>query len=237
MSMRYQAGFLTASYFPLQVPNAPTIGTLSTGGSVSFTAPSNVGGGAITGYTAVATDTSSGATVTTTGASSPIAISGLTDGNTYTAKVFATNAFGAGPLSAASNSATIVSGGQQAYTTAGTYSWVAPSGVTSVSVVMVGGGGGANSDGGNGGGGGALGYKNNLTVTPGSSYSVVVGAGGIGTNGAGTVGGSGGTSSFQVGGDTYTAGGGLGGSNGSPPVSGGTRSINTDGGGSGANGI
>ena len=31
--------------------------------------------------------------------------------------------------------------GQQAYTTAGTYSWVAPAGVTSVSVVCVGGGG------------------------------------------------------------------------------------------------
>ena len=33
--------------------------------------------------------------------------------------------------------------GQQAYTTAGTYSWVCPAGVTSVSVVAVGGGGGA----------------------------------------------------------------------------------------------
>ena len=57
--------------------------------------------------------------------------------------------------------------GQQAYTTAGTYSWVAPSGVTSISVVAVGGGGRA-------GGGGGLGYKNNITVTPGNSYSVVI---------------------------------------------------------------
>lgn len=32
--------------------------------------------------------------------------------------------------------------GQEAYTTPGTYSWVAPSGVTSVCVVCVGGGGG-----------------------------------------------------------------------------------------------
>ena len=31
--------------------------------------------------------------------------------------------------------------GQQAYTTAGTYTWVAPGGVSSVSVVAVGGGG------------------------------------------------------------------------------------------------
>ena len=111
MSMRYQAGVLTASYFPLKTPDAPTIGTASqplTGAiSTTFTAPSNVGGGAITGYTAVATDSSSGATFTGTGASSPITVSGLTTGNTYTVKVFATNAFGAGPLSGASNSVTM----------------------------------------------------------------------------------------------------------------------------------
>ena len=35
-----------------------------------------------------------------------------------------------------------VAPGQQAYTSAGSYSWVAPAGVTSVSVVAVGGGGG-----------------------------------------------------------------------------------------------
>ena len=57
MSFRYpKGGFITAFYDPLQVPNAPTIGT-ATGGdaeaSVAFTAPSNVGGSAITSYTAV----------------------------------------------------------------------------------------------------------------------------------------------------------------------------------------
>jgi predicted phage tail protein len=109
MSMRYQAGVLTASYFPLKVPNAPTIGTATAGNasaSVTFTAPSNVGGGAITGYVAVATNTSSGATVTGTGASSPVTVSGLTNGNSYTVKVAAVNAYGTGPLSAASNSVT-----------------------------------------------------------------------------------------------------------------------------------
>lgn len=57
--------------------------------------------------------------------------------------------------------------GQQAYTTAGTYSWVAPTGVTSVSVVTVGAGDNASQ-------GGALAYKNNITVIPGNSYTVVV---------------------------------------------------------------
>lgn len=71
----------------------------------------------------------------------------------------------------------IVPAGQQAYTTAGTYSWTCPAGVTSVSVVCVGGGGG-NAGGGASAGGGGLGYKNNISVTPGSSYTVVVGAGG-----------------------------------------------------------
>ncbi len=70
--------------------------------------------------------------------------------------------------------------GQQAYTSAGTYTWTAPVGVTSVSVVAIGGGGcayllGASSGG--GGGGGGLGWKNNITVVPGQSYTVVVGAG------------------------------------------------------------
>ena len=69
--------------------------------------------------------------------------------------------------------------GQLAYTTAGTYSWTAPAGVTSVSVVAVGGGGGGGyqwSSG--GGGGGGLGWKNNISVTPGQTYEVVVGAAG-----------------------------------------------------------
>jgi hypothetical protein len=69
--------------------------------------------------------------------------------------------------------------GQVAYTTAGTYSWTAPAGVTSVSVVAVGGGGGGGyqwSSG--GGGGGGLGWKNNISVTPGQTYTLVVGAAG-----------------------------------------------------------
>ena len=62
----------------------------------------------------------------------------------------------------------VVVQGQQAYTTAGTYSWTAPAGVTSVSVVCVGSGGNV------GQGAGALAYKNNIAVTPGASYTVVV---------------------------------------------------------------
>ena len=70
--------------------------------------------------------------------------------------------------------------GQQAYTTAGTYTWTAPENVTSVSVVCVGGGASGYTASGYavGGGGGGLGWKNNISVTPGQTYTVVVGQGG-----------------------------------------------------------
>ena len=62
--------------------------------------------------------------------------------------------------------------GSQSFTTGGTFSWVAPTGVTSVSVVAVGGRGSCFTYGFAGSG---LGYKNNYSVTPGCSYSVQVG--------------------------------------------------------------
>jgi len=164
-------------------PGAPTIGTATdaaTGGAVSvtFSAPSCTGSNAITGYTA----TSTPSCITGTAASSPVIVSGLTNGTAYTFKVKATNGAGTGPESAASNSATptLPVVGQDAYITPGSYSWVAPAGVTSISVVAVGSGGNTGSgicpNNGGGGGGGGLGYKNNYSVTPGSSYCVVVGA-------------------------------------------------------------
>ncbi|NBX50879.1 hypothetical protein EBT25_13355, partial [bacterium] len=68
---------------------------------------------------------------------------------------------------------------EKSFTSPGTYSWIAPSGVTSVCVVCVG-AGGSGSSWYAGGGGGGLGWKNNITVVPGNSYTVVVGAGGAG---------------------------------------------------------
>ena len=109
--------------------------------------------------------------------------------------------------------------GQQAYTTAGTYTWVAPAGVTLISVVVVGAGGGGTSNT-KGGGGGALIYKNNISVTPGASYTVVVGSGGNAS--------AGGNSSITVSGTSYSAGGGT-------LSAGGTMGANRDGGGDGGN--
>ena len=90
------------------VPQAPTIGTATDGGtgttvSVAFTAGAT-GGSAITGFTA----TSSPGSITGTGGSSPITVSGLTTGTAYTFTVTATNANGTSAASAASNSVTPV---------------------------------------------------------------------------------------------------------------------------------
>jgi len=73
--------------------------------------------------------------------------------------------------------------GQELFTETGVSTWTCPANVTSISAVCVGGGGGGagGGAGGPGGGGGGLGYKNNLTVTPGETYYVLVGRGGART--------------------------------------------------------
>jgi len=112
------------------------------------------------------------------------------------------------------STATLPQSGDVAYVTTGTYSWTAPAGVTSVSVVAVGGGGGGGyqwSSG--GGGGGGLGWKNNIAVTPGTSYTVVVGQGGPSTANATNVGAAGGTSYFISTSVVAGYGGGQGGPN------------------------
>lgn len=82
--------------------------------------------------------------------------------------------------------------GSTEYMSPGTYSWVAPANVTSVSVVCVGGGAGAvsvvndntsiysNDHVYYSGAGGGLGWKNNISVVPGNTYTVVVGNAGQG---------------------------------------------------------
>ena len=108
MSMRYAAGFISAFYNPLKNPNAPTIGTATAGSgsvSVAFTAPSNVGGSAITSYIATAKRTSDGVLFTASGASSPITVTGLS-AVAFTATVVAVNSYGPSASSAASNSVT-----------------------------------------------------------------------------------------------------------------------------------
>jgi len=178
MSMRYQAGIVLPGYNALKVANAPTIGTATAGtsgcASVTFTAPACTGGGAISGYTVFANC----GIYTASGASSPLVVTGLTSGGSYTFKTIATNVYGPSFPSAASNSITAAVVTCATYTTAGTFSWVAPSGVTSVAVVTVGGGGNTGfvpTGGYPAGGGGALAYANSITVIISSNDSGIIG--------------------------------------------------------------
>ena len=70
----------------------------------------------------------------------------------------------------------------QNYASYGTFTWIAPTGVTSVKVQCWGPGGNGGSQSSypaaGGGGGGAYAVRNSATVVPGTQYSVVVGAGG-----------------------------------------------------------
>ncbi|SDE12230.1 Fibronectin type III domain-containing protein [Pricia antarctica] len=90
------------------VPGIPTIGT-ATGGNgqatVTFTAPENSGGLEITGYTV----TSNPGGITATGTDSPISVTGLTNGTSYTFTVTATNSMGTSAESSVSNSVIPVS--------------------------------------------------------------------------------------------------------------------------------
>ena len=129
--------------------------------------------------------------------------------------------------------------GNQTFTSSGTSTFTVPAGVTSVAVVCVGAGGKSGiGNSGQAGGGGALAYKNNITVTPGSTATVTVGAPG---NHSGNQGNSGGLSKFTYNGVDYAIAGGGGGGNGNGesggnPGAGGQPSGSYDGGGNGGNG-
>jgi uncharacterized protein (TIGR02145 family) len=94
------------------VPGAPTNVVATTGNttaSVAFTAPTNNGGSVITGYTV----RSNPGNITATGSTSPITVTGLTNGTAYTFTVVATNAVGNSAPSAAS---TLVTPGPPPFT-------------------------------------------------------------------------------------------------------------------------
>ena len=108
MPLRPPAGFRSAFYDPLRNPDAPTGVTATAGNtqaSVAFVAPANPGGSAISEYQVV-TYTGSTYVKNQSGASSPITVTGLSNGTAYTFNVWALNSFGPGVWSAVSNSVT-----------------------------------------------------------------------------------------------------------------------------------
>ena len=97
----------------LDAPDPPTGVTPTAGNesvSVAFTAPTDTGTSAITGFVAqVSTDDTAYSAGSNTGTSSPIVVSSLTNGTAATAKVWAINAYGTSAPSTASDSFTPVS--------------------------------------------------------------------------------------------------------------------------------
>jgi len=157
------------------VPGIPTgvsaSATSSSAISVSFSAPGCTGHLAIDYYQVVCTSSGSNSA---TGSSSPISVSGLSASTSYTFKVRAHNSKGYGCYSSSTGTATTSAvRGSATYTTSGSYTWVAPSGVTRISTFTVGGGGGGNR-GWAGGGAGSM-WRNNWPVTSGGSHTVQVG--------------------------------------------------------------
>lgn len=142
------------------VPGAPTSVSGLAGDqqvTVSFSAPASNGGSAVTGYTV----TASPGGITASGSSSPIVVTGLTNGTSYTFTVQAINIVGTGAASSPSSSVIPTS-----YT-----------GPTTIDVFMVGGGGAGGGSIGSGGGAGGI-LVGTTTLSEAASMPVFVGAGG-----------------------------------------------------------
>jgi alpha-tubulin suppressor-like RCC1 family protein len=95
-----KGGYVSGGFDILKAPNAPTITSVATGigsASVAFTAPTDVGGGAITSYTITAVDESTGASTGAVGSASPITVS--PGGGTFKIRAAATNIYGPGRVS------------------------------------------------------------------------------------------------------------------------------------------
>tara|TARA_Y100001938_G_C8057418_1_gene415240 strand:+ start:293 stop:1543 length:1251 start_codon:yes stop_codon:yes gene_type:complete len=94
-------GGIVGGFDQLKAPDAPSItatGT-STQITVTFTNPSDVGGSAITSFTATAQDPTAGTLTGVTSSSSPVTITGLTTGTDYSVTGLVTNSFGSSPYS------------------------------------------------------------------------------------------------------------------------------------------
>jgi hypothetical protein len=98
------ASLPSGNVVPSTVPSAPARPNAVAGNAratVSFSAPGS-GGSGITGYTAICQSSNGGSTASTAGSRSPLTVVGVTNDRTYTCRVFARNANGAGPASPAS---------------------------------------------------------------------------------------------------------------------------------------
>lgn len=159
------------------VPQAPTVGTLDSNGqngtlTLTFTAGAT-GGQSITNYK-YSTDGTNYTAFSPAQTTSPLTISGLTNGTSYTVRIKAVNANGDSIASSASNSATPFYA--VGFTSSGTFT--APT--TGTYTLKAVGGGGSSGGAGNQANGGGSGYYATTTTTlnAGDTLTINIGAGG-----------------------------------------------------------
>jgi hypothetical protein len=200
----------------LTLPPTNLIGntTTTTNNSISFsfTPPTTT----VSSYIATAIDVSNSSLIysnTITGNTTSATITGLASGNFYNISMKSINTYGISLSSGnlvyrttvskvATGGSTTTSGGYKIHTFTSNGTFRITSGITSISVLLVGGGGQ-----GYGGGGGGGGYYNFSTNCSNTDYTISVGAGGSGGTTVGT-GQPGGNSSIIGTGVNYTVGGG-----------------------------
>jgi hypothetical protein len=158
-------------------PNSYTFKLPADGTGTGYYLPG--GSGTPVYYTSINATWTSFTPVVTTGSNINMTAAGTDSSITVTSS-------GTAPTTTASIITTIGgSSGSAAYLIADTtYTWIVPTGVTSISAVTVGGGAGGYAGypggAGAGGGGGGLAYLNNFATTAGTSFTVYVGQGGSG---------------------------------------------------------
>jgi hypothetical protein len=187
------------------IPGAPTVGTATAGirsVSLTFTAPTSNGGDTITNYS-YSTDGTTYTALSPAQTTSPLTISGLTNGVSYTIRIKAINSVGSGTASSASSSVTPAS--VDLFSATGTYTTslandrkyyrftgngtvVIGAAAATVEYFAVGGGGGGGGNNGGGGGGGGLQTNSSRyakasqsvsisALTAGATYTVTIGSG------------------------------------------------------------
>jgi hypothetical protein len=96
---------VTATFNSISVPGAPVMGTVTPGSSqatITFGPPAVDGGSPITGYTATCSSAIP-SSASASAANSPIVVTGLSNGVTYSCSITATNLAGTGPASSSLN--------------------------------------------------------------------------------------------------------------------------------------
>ena len=223
---------ITASDVAATPPGAPTsvlADPLSTSATVSWTPPTATGGAVVTDYTVTALDSTTPAngneTCSTSGTTCDV--TGLTEGDSYTFVVTATNSVGTGASSAPSPSV-VADPPAQFGCTGNTQTFVVPSGVTLIMSTVYGAQGGAgNTPGGLGGE-----TVSKIHVTPAEVLTIDVGC--QGQNADGNSNGVQASGGWNGGADGGTNGGGGGG--GSTDIKYGASILEVAGGGGGGGG-